>query len=49
VAAGETSYPLEMLRDLGLLLVALTLARRPAPQLALGHDAFGPEEYSRAR
>jgi len=49
VAAGETAYPLEVLRDLGLLLVALTLARWPATQLALGHHASDPEEYSRAR
>jgi uncharacterized membrane protein YphA (DoxX/SURF4 family) len=49
VAAGETSYPLEVLRDLGLLLVALTLARWPATQLALGHHASDLEEYSHAR
>ncbi|SFE28542.1 Methylamine utilisation protein MauE [Blastococcus tunisiensis] len=29
VAAGDTAYPGELLRDLGLLAVALLLARRP--------------------
>jgi uncharacterized membrane protein YphA (DoxX/SURF4 family) len=36
VAAGETAYPLEVLRDAALLVVALALARRPASRLALG-------------
>jgi uncharacterized membrane protein YphA (DoxX/SURF4 family) len=36
VAAGRTAYPGEVARDLGLLLVALALARRPASRLALG-------------
>jgi uncharacterized membrane protein YphA (DoxX/SURF4 family) len=36
VSAGETAYPLEVLRDAALLVVALTLARRPASRLALG-------------
>jgi uncharacterized membrane protein YphA (DoxX/SURF4 family) len=49
VAAGETSYPLEVLRDLGLLLVALILARWPASRLALGHPASDLQEYSGAR
>jgi uncharacterized membrane protein YphA (DoxX/SURF4 family) len=53
VAAGRTAYPLEVLRDVGLLLVALALARRPASRLALGgHPVAGPtdpRELSRAR
>jgi uncharacterized membrane protein YphA (DoxX/SURF4 family) len=49
VAAGETSYPLEVLRDLGLLLVALILARWPASRLALGHPASDLQEYSGVR
>ena len=36
VAAGQTAYPLEVLRDGALLLLALALARRPASRLALG-------------
>jgi hypothetical protein len=36
VAAGRTGYPGEVARDVGLLLVALALARRPASRLALG-------------
>jgi uncharacterized membrane protein YphA (DoxX/SURF4 family) len=36
VAAGRTAYPGEVARDLGLLLVALALARWPASRLALG-------------
>ena len=36
VAAGETTYPLEILRDVGLLVVALVLARWPRSRLALG-------------
>jgi uncharacterized membrane protein YphA (DoxX/SURF4 family) len=40
VAAGRTAYPGEVARDLGLLIVALVLARWPASRLALGghHD-----------
>jgi uncharacterized membrane protein YphA (DoxX/SURF4 family) len=53
VAAGQMAYPLEVLRDVGLLLVALVLARRPASRLALGgHPVAGPtdpREFSRAR
>jgi uncharacterized membrane protein YphA (DoxX/SURF4 family) len=49
VAAGETSYPLEVLRDVGLLLIALALARWPATRLALGRPASDMEEYARAR
>ncbi|TYP86933.1 MauE/DoxX family redox-associated membrane protein [Blastococcus xanthinilyticus] len=37
VAAGETRYLTEVLRDGALLLVALLLARRPASRLALGN------------
>ena len=38
VAAGQTAYPGEVARDVGLLVVALALARRPASRLALsGH------------
>src|SRR3954471_3494322 len=36
VAAGETAYPLEILRDVGLLVIALVLARWPRSRLALG-------------
>jgi len=36
VAAGRTAYPGEVARDVGLLLVALALARRPASRFALG-------------
>jgi uncharacterized membrane protein YphA (DoxX/SURF4 family) len=36
VAAGQTAYPAEILRDTGLLLVALALARWPRSRLALG-------------
>ena len=50
VAAGETAYPSEVLRDLALLAGALALAWRPTSRLALGrrlsdHDL---EEYSGA-
>ena len=48
VAAGETAYPLEVLRDVGLLLVALALARWPASRLALGRTDHELEEYSGA-
>ena len=48
VAAGETAYPLEVLRDVGLLLVALALARWPASRLALGRPDHELEEYSGA-
>jgi uncharacterized membrane protein YphA (DoxX/SURF4 family) len=48
VAAGETSYPLEILRDVGLLVVALALARWPASRLALGRTDHDLEEYSGA-
>jgi uncharacterized membrane protein YphA (DoxX/SURF4 family) len=36
VGAGETSYPVEVLRDIALLLIALALARWPSSRLALG-------------
>ena len=36
VAARRTAYPGEVARDVGLLLVALALARWPASRLALG-------------
>jgi uncharacterized membrane protein YphA (DoxX/SURF4 family) len=36
VAAGETAYPAEVVRDVALLAVALALARRPRSRLALG-------------
>jgi uncharacterized membrane protein YphA (DoxX/SURF4 family) len=47
VAAGQTAYPAEILRDVGLLVVALAVARWPWSRLALG----GPpreKELSRA-
>jgi uncharacterized membrane protein YphA (DoxX/SURF4 family) len=53
VAAGETAYPLEVLRDVGLLLVALGVARWPASRLALGGraaaDPTDSREFIRAR
>jgi uncharacterized membrane protein YphA (DoxX/SURF4 family) len=53
VAAGETAYPLEVLRDGALLLAALALARWPASRLALGGrpipESTDRKEYSRAR
>jgi uncharacterized membrane protein YphA (DoxX/SURF4 family) len=53
VAAGRTAYPLEVLRDLGLLLVALLLARWPASRLALGGRPYAAgtdlKEFTRAR
>ena len=50
VAAGETAYPAEVLRDLALLVAALALAWRPASRLALGRRLSEPhlEEFSRA-
>jgi uncharacterized membrane protein YphA (DoxX/SURF4 family) len=36
VAAGQTGYPGEVARDVGLLLVALALARWPASRFTLG-------------
>jgi uncharacterized membrane protein YphA (DoxX/SURF4 family) len=39
VAAGQTAYPGEVARDVGLLLVSLALARWPASRLALGGRA----------
>jgi uncharacterized membrane protein YphA (DoxX/SURF4 family) len=36
VAAGRTAYPPEVARDVGLLALALALARWPASRLALG-------------
>ncbi len=39
VAAGQTGYPGEVARDVGLLLVSLALARWPASRLALGGRA----------
>jgi uncharacterized membrane protein YphA (DoxX/SURF4 family) len=41
VAAGQTAYPLEVLRDAALLFVALALARRPESRLALGNRGPG--------
>ncbi|MCU1667651.1 MAG: mauE [Blastococcus sp.] len=52
VAAGDTAYPAEVARDVGLLIVALALARWPRSRLALGHLITGPsteKELSRAR
>lgn len=48
VAAGDTAYPLEVFRDLALLLIALGLAWRPASRLALGSVAPATKEYSGA-
>ena len=50
VAAADTAYPTEVLRDAALLLAALTLARRPRSRLALGGASLTNEkELSRAR
>lgn len=53
VAAGDTAYPLEILRDGALLFLALALARWPVSRLALGEpataDLTDQKEYSRAR
>src|SRR3954447_8103568 len=53
VAAEQTAYPLEVLRDGALLVVALLLARRPTSRLALGCrpavDPVQAEDFFRAR
>jgi uncharacterized membrane protein YphA (DoxX/SURF4 family) len=49
VAAADTAYPSEVLRDSALLLVALALARRPRSRLALGDAGVHPEEIQHAR
>jgi uncharacterized membrane protein YphA (DoxX/SURF4 family) len=52
VGAGQTAYPAEVARDVGLLLVALALARRPASRLALGgrpHPQYAGTEPSHGR
>jgi uncharacterized membrane protein YphA (DoxX/SURF4 family) len=51
VAAGETAYPQEVLRDVGLLIAAVGLAIWPRSRLALGSAEPIPvpeEEYSGA-
>ena len=49
VAAADTAYPAEILRDSALLLVALALARWPRSRLALGGRPLPDEEFARAR
>jgi uncharacterized membrane protein YphA (DoxX/SURF4 family) len=52
VAAGQTAYPTEVARDIGLLIVALGLAWRPRSRFALETVFAGPvteKELSRAR
>jgi uncharacterized membrane protein YphA (DoxX/SURF4 family) len=50
VAAADTAYPAEVLRDAALLLVALALARWPRSHAALGGTGPATErEFSRAR
>jgi uncharacterized membrane protein YphA (DoxX/SURF4 family) len=49
VAAGETAYGTELLRDGALLLVALALAARPRSRLALGRPAHLSEGEHSAR
>ena len=53
VAAGQTAYPLEIVRDAALLLIAVLLARWPASRLALGGRPVAAsthaEEFTRAR
>jgi uncharacterized membrane protein YphA (DoxX/SURF4 family) len=49
VAAADTAYPAEVLRDGALLIVALALAWRPRSRLALGGAAASSQkEFSRA-
>jgi uncharacterized membrane protein YphA (DoxX/SURF4 family) len=48
VAAADTAYPAEVARDLGLLVVALALARWPASRLALGGVPPSRTEPARA-
>src|SRR3954454_23833076 len=48
VAAADTAYPTEILRDGALLLVALALARWPRSRLALGGRPLPEEEFARA-
>lgn len=43
VAAGETAYPAEVVRDVALLAVALALARWPRSRLALGGRQEAPD------
>ena len=49
VAAGRTAYPGEVARDVGLLLVALALARWPASRLALGGHLQEEKESAHVR
>ncbi|MCW2575657.1 MAG: mauE [Modestobacter sp.] len=52
VAAGRTAYPGEVARDVGLLLVALALARWPASRLALGgrpDTTYAETEFAHVR
>jgi uncharacterized membrane protein YphA (DoxX/SURF4 family) len=49
VAAGQTAYGTELLRDAALLVIALALARWPDSHLALGRRPHLPEGASRAR
>jgi hypothetical protein len=46
VAPGQTAYGMEILRDIGLLLLALWLIWQPRSRLAL--DPFAAEHRSRA-
>ena len=48
VAAGETAYPSELLRDAALLLVALAVARWPRSRFSLD-TVLRREEFSGAR
>ena len=50
VGPGRTAYPAEILRDVGLLVVALALARWPKSRFAWGgRFTVGSEELSSAR
>jgi uncharacterized membrane protein YphA (DoxX/SURF4 family) len=49
VAAGQTAYPLEIARDVGLLVVALALAWWPRSRFALGTYLAGPTEKELSR
>ena len=47
VAAADTAYPAEIARDVGLLIVALALARWPRSRLALGGPPPAPDPDDR--
>jgi uncharacterized membrane protein YphA (DoxX/SURF4 family) len=44
VAPGQTAYAAEILRDIGLLLMAAWLVWRPQSRFALDHEMLEPDE-----